>query len=99
MHLPPSTRNSTVLACFSLIVTGSFEHLNELAHLIVGTLQDVQIAATQYPVGWRLQLTCKNDSTLSACYVLVDDRIQAGMPVQIANSEPMPTSVHPAKAA
>ena|SRR5438067_6043588 len=99
MHLPPSTRNSTVLACFSLIVTGSFEHLNELAHLIVGTLQDVQITATEYPVGWRFQLACKDAITLASCYVLVEDRIKGGVPIQIANSEPMPTRVYTAKAA
>ena len=91
--------NSTVLACFSLIVIGRFEDLDSVARLIVSTLQDVQITATEYPVGWRLQLTCKDDATLASCYSLVGDRIQSGVPVQIANPEPMQTRMYSANAA
>ncbi len=91
--------NATVLVCFSLIVIGKFEDLDTLASLVAGTLQEVQITATEYPVGWRLQLTCKNEATLSACYVLVEDRIQSSIPIQIANPEPMPTRMYSANAA
>ena len=90
--------NTTVLACFSLIVIGKFEDLDSVARLIVSTLQDVQITATEYPVGWRLQLTCKNEATLASCYSLVNDWIQSGMPVQIANRDPMPTRIYSVQA-
>jgi hypothetical protein len=43
MQFTTSIRNITVLACFSLIVIGKFEHLDDFARSIVSEIQDVQI--------------------------------------------------------
>ena len=95
MQFPTPIGNTTVLACFGLIVVGKFEDLDELARLIASNIRDVQITATEYPVGWRLQLTCKDESTLSSCYTVVEERIKQGVLIQIANGlDPMPTRIY-----
>jgi hypothetical protein len=85
--------NTTVLACFSLIVIGKFEDLDELAKLLATTSSSghLHISLTEYPVGWRLQISSDGDYYPDRAHVLVEDRIKGGMPVQIANSEPMLT--------
>lgn len=91
-------KNSTVLACFSLIVGGPFEALDELAREIASRLPGCQIVLLQYPAGFMLQVIGP-DGALADAEALVEARIDAGMQIEIVNDEPMPTRLYAAEPA
>jgi hypothetical protein len=88
--------NVTIIACFSLIITGAFKDLDEMAWLIATHLPEVTCTLTEYPVGWRCQVSGDGDHYQKA-FNLVEQRIAVGVQVTIANSAPMATRVYRAE--
>lgn len=88
--------NITITACLTFVLVGRYEPLNELAWVLATQFDELHITLLDYPTGWRCHVTC-TDELYPQVLHLVQQRIDAGAPVQIVNPVPMPTRIYRAE--
>ena len=101
MYITRASRNVNTIACYSLVIVGSFDDLDKLATLIASNVNPghLHVSLIEYPVGWRLQITSDDNYYPDHAHDLVEQRIRGGLQVEIANCKnPMPTYLYRADA-
>jgi hypothetical protein len=99
MSITRASRIVTTIACYSLVIVGSFDNLDTLATIIASTINPghLHVALLQYPAGCRLQITSDDNTYPQAAHDLVEHYAEQGMAVTIANGEePLPVYLYKA---